>query len=183
MRRNPVALDRSARFGIPDIMLGVKLKTKAGNELKLRFEEVDVLFLIAHQLFKKVSGHVVLGAVAVSRRLLVKRTGGHLGSKVAIQYLLDGLPDMQRIKHLHVGKAIEENDAMNEFIGVFHLFDGLLAPFLGKGLIAPVLEQTIVQPILIDGRKLVTQRLVKVFDYGCISAHSDVPLLAAARQN
>ena len=46
-----VALDRSARFGIPDIMLGVKLKTKAGDELKLRFEEVDVLFLIAHQLF------------------------------------------------------------------------------------------------------------------------------------
>src|SRR5260221_8195297 len=67
-----LVLNRSARFGIPDIMLGVKLKTEAGDELKLRFEEVDVLFLIAHQLFEKVSGHVVLGAVAVSRRLLIK---------------------------------------------------------------------------------------------------------------
>src|SRR6266478_4206087 len=159
------------------MILSVKLKPEAGDKFKLSFEEVDVLLFIAHQFFKQVPGHIILGPMAITRRLLVKGTRGHLSSQIAIQDLFDGLPDMQRIEHLHVGKTIEENDAVNEFIGVFHLFDGLLAPFFGESLVAPVLEQAIVQPILIDGRKLVTQRLVEVFNYGCISAHSDVSLL------
>src|SRR5229473_3273893 len=167
----------SILFGFPDMVLSVKLKSEAGDKFKLRFEEVDVLLLIAHQFFEQIPGHVILGAMAITRRLLIKGTRGHLSRKIAIQYLFDGLPDMQRIEHLHVGKAIEENDAMNQFIRVFHLLDGLLAPFLGKGLVAPVLEQAIVQPILIDGGKLVTQRLVEVFNYGCISAHGNVSLL------
>src|SRR6202030_4764184 len=92
-------------------------------------------------------------------------------------FFLYGLPDMQRIKDLHVGETIEEDDAVNQFVRVLHLFDGLFAPFLGKGLVAPVLKQTIMQPILVDGGELVTQRLVEEFDYGCISAHRDVSLL------
>src|SRR5882672_9249636 len=167
LRRQP----GSMLFGFPDMILSVKLKPEAGDKFKLRFEEVDVLLLIAHQFFEQIPGHVILGAMAITRRLLIKGARGHLSRKIAIQYLFDGLPDMQRIEHLHVGKAIEENDAMNELVGVFHILDGLLAPYLGKGLVAPVLEQAIVQPILIDGGKLVTQRLVEVFDYGCVSAH------------
>src|SRR6266853_1037568 len=89
---------------------------------------------------------------------------------------------MQRIEHLHVGEAIEEDDAVNQLVGVLHLFDGFLAPYLGQGLVAPVLQQAIVQPILVDGGELVTQRLVEIFDYGCISAHGDISLLPAVWQ-
>ena len=61
-------------FGFPDMILSIKLKPEAGDEFKLRFEEVDVLLFIAHQFFKQVPGHVILGTMAIARRLLIKGT-------------------------------------------------------------------------------------------------------------
>ena len=73
------------------MILSVKLKPEAGDKFKLRFEEVDVLLFIAHQFFKQVPGHVILGTMAIARRLLIKGAREHLSSKIAIQDLLDGL--------------------------------------------------------------------------------------------
>src|SRR5215475_13788185 len=95
-----VGLVGSILFGVPDMILSVKLKPEAGDKLKLGFEEVDVLLLIAHQFLEQIPGHVILGAMAITRRFLIKGTRGHLSRKIAIQYLFDGLPDMQRIEHL-----------------------------------------------------------------------------------
>jgi len=65
----------SMRVGLADMVLGVKFEAEAGDEFKLGFEEIDMFFLVAHQLFEQVPGHVILGAVAIGRRLLVQRTG------------------------------------------------------------------------------------------------------------
>src|SRR5258708_4792819 len=79
-RRHP----GSILFGFPDMILSVKLKPEAGDKFKLRFEEVDVLLLIAHQFLEQIPGHVILGAMAITRRLLIKGTRGHLSRKIAI---------------------------------------------------------------------------------------------------
>src|SRR5713226_8665962 len=74
----------SILFGFPDMILSVKLKPEAGDKFKLRFEEVDVLLLITHQFFEQIPGHVILDAMAMTRRLLIKGTRGHLSRKIAI---------------------------------------------------------------------------------------------------
>src|ERR1700722_10245305 len=82
---------------------------------------------------------------------------------------------MQRIEHLHIGKAIEEDDAVDELVGMFHLFDGFLAPLLGERLVAPVAEQPVMQPVLIDRRQLVPKRLVEVIDDARLALHVRTP--------
>src|SRR5262249_53295034 len=62
--RNPVRQSGSIRFGLTDMILSVELKPQAGDKLKLSFEEVDVLLLVAHQFFKKIPAHVILDAMA-----------------------------------------------------------------------------------------------------------------------
>ncbi len=60
--------------------------------------------------------------------------------KVAFEDFLDGLADAERIEHLQVGKAVEEEDALDEAVGVVHFLDRFLAPGLRELLIAPVVQ-------------------------------------------
>src|SRR5436309_3128308 len=93
MLRNPGSGRSSAFLGLADMVLGVELETEAGDQLELGFEVVNVLFLVLHQLFKQVPGHIVLGGVTMSRRPLVEGAGEKLSREVAVQHLLDGLTD------------------------------------------------------------------------------------------
>ena len=75
--------------------------------------------------------------------------------------------DAQGVERLHVGEAFQEDDAVDEAIGVAHLFDRFLAPLLGEPVEPPIVEQPIMQPILIDGREFAAQPLVEIFnDFG-----------------
>src|SRR5262245_19775396 len=129
------------------MVLRVELDAEPRHEIELRLEEVDKLLLVPTQLFKQVARHVVLYRMAVGRRLLVERAGAVFGLQIALQHFLDVLPDMQRIENLHVGEALEEDDAHRELVGVLHLLDGLLAPFLGEIAQAPIVEQTVMDPV------------------------------------
>ena len=39
-------------FQLSNMMLGVKLEPELGNQIELRLQKVDVLFLVVHQLFE-----------------------------------------------------------------------------------------------------------------------------------
>ena len=82
---------------------------------------------------------------------------------------------MQGIEHLQVGEAVEEDDALDELVGVLHLLDQFLAPFLGQGLVAPVVEQPVMQPILVDRGELVPQASIEIFDDFCVALHGPHP--------
>jgi hypothetical protein len=47
--------------------LRVELKAEPADEIELRFEEIDVVFLVRHQLLEQVACHIVLRGVAVRR--------------------------------------------------------------------------------------------------------------------
>ena len=50
----------AALFELADVMLRIKLDAKLGDEIELLLEEIDVLFLVVHQLLEQVAGDVVL---------------------------------------------------------------------------------------------------------------------------
>src|SRR5260221_10044502 len=84
-------------FDLPDVVLRIELDAQLLHQVKLRFQEVDVMLLVLHQLFEQVAGHVVARAMAMSRRLLVKRARRNLGLEIAIEDLFHVLTDVQRI--------------------------------------------------------------------------------------
>ena len=139
------------------------------------------MLLVLHQTFEQIARDVVLDAVAVGRRFLIKVSRADLGGEVAFDDFPDVLADPQRIKHLHVGKAVEENDAVGEAVGVVHLLDRFLAPLLGELQQAPVMQQPEMQPILVDGGELVAQALVEIFDDLCVALHDALQLARAHR--
>ena len=57
------------------MILRVELKAELADEIELRFEEIDVVFLVRHQLLEQVACHIVLRGVAVRRGFLVERAG------------------------------------------------------------------------------------------------------------
>ena len=57
-----------------DMLLGVEIESDPPDQIELGFEEIDVMFLVLHQLFEQVARDIVLDAVAVGRRLLVQRS-------------------------------------------------------------------------------------------------------------
>ena len=56
--------------------------------------------------------------MAIGRRLFVQSPRADLGGEVAVENLLHVLPDVQRVEHLHVGEAVEKDDAFDELVGV-----------------------------------------------------------------
>jgi len=86
---------------------------------------------------------------------------------------------MQGIEHLHVRKAVKEDDPVNQLVGVLHLLDGFRAPFLGEVLDAPVVQQAVMQPVLVDRGQFVAERLVQVFNNFRFALHGATPVLCA----
>jgi hypothetical protein len=79
------------------------------------------------------------------------------------------------IQHLHVEETVEEQDAVGEFVGELHLFDGFLAPDFGHLQQAPIVQEPVVQPVLVDGGKLAAQALVQVIDDFGVALHDALP--------
>src|SRR5262249_17960287 len=105
----------------------------------------------------------------------------YFGRKIAVEHLPHVLPNAKRIEHLHVGKAVEEDDARDDLVGVLHLLDRFLAPFLGQVPVTPIVQETIMQPILVDGGKLMPQTAVEILDNPCVALHGlDLRLNAVA---
>src|SRR5262245_63246327 len=80
------------------MVLGIELKPELGDEIELSFEEVDVFFLIVHELLEQIARHIIANRMAVRRRLLIERAGRDFGGEIAIKHLVDVLADMQRIE-------------------------------------------------------------------------------------
>ena len=101
-------------FEPADMLLGIELDADLLDEVELGLEEVDMAFLVLHQLLEQVLGHPVSDAFAIGGRLAVQVAGIVLGRKVRLEDFLDGLADAQRVEHLQVGEAFEEDDALDE---------------------------------------------------------------------
>src|SRR5579863_214487 len=110
--------------------------------------------------------------MAMGRGFSVEGARRQFGLQVAIEYGLYGLPDVKGFQRLHIGRSIEENDALDEIVCMLHLFNRFFAPRLGQHLVAPVVEQTVMQPVLVHRGELVAQRVIEVFDDFFFALHA-----------
>ena len=90
------------------MLLRVELEADPVDQVKLGFEEIDVVLFILHQILEQIARHIVLDAMTISRRFLIQVARTVFGREIALDDLLDVLADAQGIEHLHVGKAVKE---------------------------------------------------------------------------
>src|SRR5690606_611415 len=72
---------------------------------------------------------------------------------------------------LQVGQPLQEQDALDELVGMLHLVDGFLVGVLAQLLQAPAVEHAGMQEIQVDGRQLVLQDVVEVTQDGRVALH------------
>ena len=89
-----------------NMLLGVKLKPDPIDQIKLGFEEIDVMLLVLHQAFEQIARHVVLDAVAVGRRFLIKVSRADLDAYLD-RMRVRPLPPADRSAALHRHAAAE----------------------------------------------------------------------------
>ena len=142
------------------------------DQVQLGFEEIDVVLLVLHQPFELVARDIILDRMAIGRRFLIEVARIDLGGEIAIEHLLHGLADAQRVEHLQIGEALEKDDALDQLVGVMHFLDRFRLPFLGEIAKTPIVEQPVMQPVLIDGGQFVAQPLVQIFDDLGVALHA-----------
>src|ERR1700756_4940452 len=91
------------------------------------------------------SSTCMLGNPSRNRMRSVKRSAWCISSIDSLRqtFAISSRPqlfrsDPERIEHLHVGKSVEEQDAVGEAVGVVHLFNRFLAPDLRHLQQAPI---------------------------------------------
>ena len=72
---------------------------------------------------------------------------------------------------MQVGQALQEQDALDQRVGMAHLVDGLVILVVAQAMQPPVLEHAAVQEILVDRRQLVLEHFVEVLDDLGIALH------------
>ena len=82
------------------------------------------------------------------------------------------LTDAHGAEPLEVGHAVEEEDALDQLVGVLHLVDRLVAEVLRERLVAPVVEHLVVDEVLVHGRELGGEDLVEQLDDLSVSSHA-----------
>ena len=91
--------------------------------------------------------------------------------EVELELLLDRLADVDLVEALDVRHAVEEQDPLDELVGVLHLVDRLLADLGGELVEAPVGVHLGVDEVLVDGRQLRRQDVVERFDDLVVALH------------
>jgi hypothetical protein len=125
---------------------------------------------------------VVAEVVALLGRGVELGDGGLLAVQGQHQHLLGGLADPDGAQPLQVGVAVEEQDPLDQVVGVAHLVDGEVVedlPELGQ---TPGVEHAGVQEVRIGDGELEGQRVVEQFDHsGANGLHRPLPFLVRHR--
>jgi hypothetical protein len=98
------------------------------------------------------------------------RAAFHL--EVRGQHLLDVLADLELAQVLQVGQPVEEEDALDQAIGMLHLLDRLVVFDVGDLLQAPLLVHAGMEEILVDRRELARELRVQELDDLPVAFHA-----------
>ncbi len=134
-----------------------------------------MLFLALEDGLEQIPAHVVSDRLAMGDRRLEVGMRHALELEIATQGLLGRLADPQLAEVLQIGQTFEEQNALHQPIGVFHLVDRLLV-FLDLELLEPpVAEHAGMEEILVDRRQLVEEDLVEMRKQLRVAFHRGSP--------
>lgn len=108
------------------LRLQVVLNADLVDQLKLRFQPVDVLFGVVQDVDQNFAADVILDRFAVGNALDHGAVCCALKLQVAFDDLFRVLADEDLAQVLQVGQAVEHQDALDQAIGMLHLADRLL---------------------------------------------------------
>src|SRR5690348_10521385 len=108
------------------------------DQLELGLDPIDVLLLGDQDLLEQLAAAVVAQAPATLDAVVQGGDGSALEIEIEAELFRDGLAHIDLAEALHVGDALEVQDARDEPVGVAHLPDGLLTYLLPQPLVAPV---------------------------------------------
>src|SRR6185436_17771083 len=141
------------------------------EQRELGFEPVDVLLFVLEDLFEQVAAVVVAELAAGLDAFVEARQRFHLQRVVRLHDLGHVLTDVDLAEALDVGDALEEQHALDQLLGMFHLADGVLADDPVQAIVAPVLAHLAVHEILIDRGELRGQNVVEDLDDLRVTLH------------
>src|SRR3569833_4408312 len=141
--------------------LQVVLFAQAAQQRKLGFQEVDVLLGVGEDFGEDQARDIVLREFALLDAVDERPAAAGLDVQVGLQALADRLADLQLVQVLQVRQAVEEQDALDELVGVLHLADRLVVGDLAEAAEAPVVVHPRMQEVLVDRGQLVGQRLIQ----------------------
>src|SRR5690554_2905848 len=142
---------------------------------------VDMAFFVGEQVSEQVTSDVILDLFAIFDGLDVIIAPVMLDLEVALEHFADVFTNVQFAEVLQVGDAFEKQDAVDQLLGMLHLFDGLIVLPLGQLLQAPVLIHLGMQKILVDGYQLIAESLVEMLDNLGVAFHCVLSLSLSRR--
>lgn len=95
----------------------------------------------------------------------------NLEREIGFQTFFDVLADRQFVQVLHIGQGIEEQDALDEQVGMFHLADGFFVCFGPEPGKTPIFIDTPMQEILVDRGQFVGQNRIEDLDDCGVTLH------------
>src|SRR5262245_30125494 len=105
-------------------------------------------------------------------RLLQYRARGTLQLEIAFERLFRVLSDQQLVQILQVRQPLEEQDALDQLVGVFHLVHRLSLLMLAQSLQSPVVEHPGVQEVLVDRGQLVREYGIEMLNDILVTFHT-----------
>ena len=94
-----------------------------------------------------------------------------LGGQVGFQLLLHCRSHFGFKRNIHVGRPVQEDDALDQPLGMTHLFHRTAFGQTGQPAVAPVLTNLRLHHVLHNRGQLVAQCLVQSLNYFLISLH------------
>jgi len=91
--------------------------------------------------------------------------------EVAIELLPDVAPDGELHELGHAGRAIQEEDALDERLGVLHFVDRFFLDVIREVAVVPVLAHLGMQEVLVDRGQFFLERLVQQGDDFRVAFH------------
>src|ERR1035441_8388083 len=124
---------------VPNLLAQISLIADFFNLMQLGFEPIDVPFLIFQEPLEEFARCVVALIPSDLNRSVVHRHRVQFQLEIALDLLLDILPDVDVQQLGHAGRRIEEQNSLDEYLGVLHLVDGLLLDERSELVVLPVL--------------------------------------------
>jgi hypothetical protein len=120
-----------------------------------------VLLLVAHHLLEDGRRAVVAELVALLGRGVELRHRRLLAVEGQPQHLLGLFADADRVELLHVGVTVEQQDPVDQCVGVAHLVDGQVVEDLAQAREAPVVEHPRMQEVGVGDGELEGEGVVE----------------------
>src|SRR5436309_1283430 len=152
------------------LQLDVVLNSDLDDQVQLRLDEIDMFLLALEDLAEQVPGHEISHPFAVGDCFAQLGHRQLFELQITLEYLLYGLADQQLVQ-FETRFAVQEQEALDQHVGMFHLVDRFVVLMGAELDYTPVLQHAGMKKVLVEGGHLVLQNGVEVNEDGRVTLY------------